>query len=301
MRQHSDRSGAVERAESPVSAVTTGPAAGPRGSIGNLLRRVYTQIPADILHDDARSRELVVLDTLAFEQGLSQRNVAERLGINRTIMVRLVDRLERAGYVTRTRNPANRRSYALSLTEAGREALDEMRDAASIRDERITAPLNRRQRQRLDQLLLKLLPEPKHPTAPSTEYLIAHGYLLLRRRGDMQLADVGLKMRHYGPLFAIDQLGPCPQQDVADYLTITEPAAAEVVDELVRAGLVTRGQDARDRRRYALQLTKLGRQRLKIAHDVSQRLNADVRQTLGTDGIEELFTLLSKLIPARDR
>lgn len=289
----------MEAVETPGSAVTRGPTAGPRGSIGNLLRQVYARILAD-LEGEAASRELVVLDTLAFEQGLSQHDVAERLGINRTVMVRLIDRLEGAGHVTRARNPANRRSYALSLTEAGRKALDEMRHAVSIRDERITAALNRRQRRRLDQLLRELLPEPKQPVVPGTEYLIAHAYLLLRRRGDALLAEVGLKMRHYGPLFAIDQLGPCPQQDVADYLSITEPAAAEVVEELVRAGLVTRGQDSHDRRRYALQLTDLGRQRLKIAHDVSQRLNADVRHIFGTDGLEELRTLLTKLLPAKE-
>jgi len=299
VRQHSSRESAIELVETDVSIGSTG-RAGPRGSIGNLLRQVYAQIPAGTVHDEARSRELVVLDTLAFEPGLSQRHVAERLGINRTIMVRLIDRLEDAGYLTRTRNPANRRSYALSLTKAGRKALDKMRHAGSLRDERITAALNRRQRRRLDQLLRKLLPEPEHPAVPSTEYLIAHAYLLLRRRGDALLTDVGLKMRHYGPLFAIDQLGPCAQQDVAAYLAITEPAAAEVVDELVQAGLVTRGQDPRDRRRYALQLTELGRQRLEIADDVSRRLNADVRKTLGPDGIEELRTLLTQLLTVED-
>ena len=301
MRQHSGRESAVQVTETPGPPGPTRPAAGPRGSIGNLLRQVYAKIPAEIVHDEARPRELVVLNTLAFEQGLSQRRVAERLGINRTIMVRLIDRLENAGYVTRTRNPANRRSYALSLTEAGRAALAEMGQAVSIRDERITAALNRRERRRLDQLLRKLLPEPEHPAVRSTEYLITHAYLLLRRRGDALLADVGLKMRHYGPLFAIGQLGPRPQQDVADYLAITGPAAAEVVDELVRAGLVTRGQDAQDRRRYALQLTELGRQRLKIADNASRRLNAEVGHTLGADGIEELRTLLTKLLTAPDR
>src|SRR5262245_8400446 len=280
--------------------MATGAAAGPRGSIGNLLRQVYARIPADAVPDDVPSRELAVLGTLAFAQGLSQRDVAERLGINRTIMVRLIDRLEDAGYVTRTRNPANRRSYALSLTEAGRKALHEMRHAVSIRDQRITASLDLRERRRLDELLRRLLPEPEHPAVPGTEFVLAHAYLLLRRRGDALLADVGLKMRHYGPLFAIDQLGPCPQQDVADYLAITEPAAANVVDELVKAGLVMRGQDPRDRRRYALQLTELGRQRLKIARAVSQRLNADVEQTLGAAGIEELRTILTKLLPAQD-
>jgi DNA-binding MarR family transcriptional regulator len=176
-----------------------------------------------------------------------------------------------------------------------------MRRAVSNRDERITAALSRRERDRLDVLLGKLLPGPEHPAVRSTEYLVAHAHYMLRRRGDALLADVGLKMRHFGPLFGIDRLGPCPQQQLAQYLAITEPAAAEVVDELVRAGLVARGQDAHDRRRYALELTELGRQRLSVVRDVSARLNADVLDTLGADSVEDLRTLLTNLLPAEDR
>jgi DNA-binding MarR family transcriptional regulator len=289
-----------EGVERPPKTPGATPAAGPRGSIGNLLRQVYARLAGDAMRDDAPSRDFVVLDALADQDADSQGELAERLGINRTIMVRLVDRLEQAGYVTRTRNPANRRTHLLSLTAAGREALDEMRDAVSSRDERITVALSPRERKRLDQLLRTLLPQSDQPAVRSTAYLITHAYFLLRRRGDALLAGVGLKMRHYGPLFAIDRLGPCPQQQLADYLAITEPAAAEVVDDLVRAGLVTRGKDRQDRRRYALQLTDLGRQRLKTADQASQRLNADVRRTLGADGVEDLRTLLTKLLAAED-
>jgi DNA-binding MarR family transcriptional regulator len=261
---------------------------------------VYARFTADAIRDDPRSRDFVVLDTLADQEADSQREIAERLGINRTIMVRLIDRLEDAGYVTRTRNPANRRSYVLSLTAAGREALDEMRRAVSDRDARLTAGLSRRERKRLDELLGRLLPEPEHAAVHSIEYLVAHAHYLMRRRGDALLADVGLKIRHFGPLFAIDRLGPCSQQQLAQYLTITEPAAAEVVDELVHAGLVARGQDPNDRRRYALELTDLGRQRLGVARDVVERLNADVLDTLGSDGMAALRTLLTKLLPAEE-
>ncbi|MFD2354860.1 MarR family transcriptional regulator [Nonomuraea ferruginea] len=48
---------------------------------------------------------------------------------------------------------------------------------------------------------------------------------------------------------------PCAQQQLARRLDITELAAAQIVDELVRLGLVARGQDPADRRRYALELT----------------------------------------------
>lgn len=60
-----------------------------------------------------------VLNLLA--QGpISQHDLGDQLGIDRTTMVELIDELERKGAVIRRRNPADRRSYALSLTPRGR-------------------------------------------------------------------------------------------------------------------------------------------------------------------------------------
>ncbi|MGP3918799.1 MarR family transcriptional regulator [Nonomuraea sp. 10N515B] len=42
---------------------------------------------------------------------------------------------------------------------------------------------------------------------------------------------------------ALDQLGPCPQEQLARYLHLTEPATASLIEELVNAGIVSRGQD----------------------------------------------------------
>jgi DNA-binding MarR family transcriptional regulator len=195
------------------------------------------------------------------------------------------------------RNPANRRSYVLSLTDEGRKELDGMRKAVSDRDARITAPLTPAERHRFNELLSRLLPEPEQPAIQSTEYLVAQAHYRLRRDGDAMLADAGLKMRHFGPLSVIDKFGPCPQQQLAQYLSITEPAAAQLVDELVQAGMVERGQDPHDRRRYALELTDLGRERLTVVYDAFARLQADVRETLGADGDKELRALLVKLMP----
>ncbi|WP_308249936.1 MarR family winged helix-turn-helix transcriptional regulator [Sphaerisporangium fuscum] len=266
-----------------------------RWSIGHLLRKAFVRFTAEAMRDGPRSREFVMLDVLADEDGYSQQELAERLGINRTIMVRLVDRLEDSGQVTRERNPANRRSYVLSITEAGRKAVDDMRQAVFERDARVTAALTPAERLRLRELLSRLLPEPDQPAIQSTEYLVSQAHYRLRRLGDRLLADIDLRTRHFGPIYALEVLAPCPQQQLARQLMITEPAAAEVVDELVRAGIVARGQDPHDRRRYALALTDLGRQRVPIVKEALQRIEADVLDALGPDA-GELRTLLTKLL-----
>ena len=184
-----------------------------RASVGGLLRGAYERFTGDALTGDPQARDFVVLDTLADQDADSQHELAERLGINRTIMVRLIDRLQEAGYVTRTRNPANRRSYMLSITEEGRAARDAMRQVVAERDARVTAVLTPDERQRLNELLSLLLPEPE--PLQTTAYLVAQAHYRLRRMGDALLADVGLRTRHFGSLSAIAELGPCPQQRFA--------------------------------------------------------------------------------------
>src|SRR5579859_3973752 len=63
-------------------------------------------------------RQAGVLLRLAQNDGRSQQAIAELMGVNPTRMVFLTDELERLGLVERRRNPADRRSHALYLTEA---------------------------------------------------------------------------------------------------------------------------------------------------------------------------------------
>ncbi|MEU0482318.1 MarR family transcriptional regulator [Streptosporangium sp. NPDC006013] len=265
-------------------------------TIGHLLRRVFTGITGEAIRGGPQSRDFVVLDMLADEDAPSQQDLAHRLGINRTIMVKLLDRLQQAGYVTRTRNPANRRTYVLSLTDEGRTALKNMRQAVADRDVRLTAPLTPAERRRLTELLSRLVAHDERSTIASTEHLIAQAHYHLRRLGDHRLAEYGLRTRHFVLLPALDRLGPCPQQQLAHYLDLTEPAAASLVEELVQAGIVVRGQDPHDRRRYALELTDLGRARLPAVRDAMLGVEHDVEKTLGPEGAQDLRALLVKLL-----
>lgn len=60
-----------------------------------------------------------VLNLLA-EGPISQHELGDQLGIDRTTIVELIDELESQGAVVRRRNASDRRSYALSLTPKGR-------------------------------------------------------------------------------------------------------------------------------------------------------------------------------------
>ena len=68
------------------------------------------------------AREFLVLSFVGAAEDLSQQDLSERLGLDPTIVVGLVDALEERQWVTRTRDPADRRRNVLRLTAVGRTA-----------------------------------------------------------------------------------------------------------------------------------------------------------------------------------
>jgi DNA-binding MarR family transcriptional regulator len=88
---------------------------------------------------------------------VSQRDVAERMGIDPSDVVDLVDRLEVAGYLRRRRDERDRRRYALELTPAGGEAIERFARVARAVDETVLAGLEPEQRETLRALLRRVL------------------------------------------------------------------------------------------------------------------------------------------------
>jgi DNA-binding MarR family transcriptional regulator len=88
-------------------------------------------------------RELAVLTVLAVGPALSQQEAADRLGVDRTTMVMLVDALEGKGLVERQRSPEDRRRNIVLLTTAGRDCLRRAGDARDKVERDFLAPLGK--------------------------------------------------------------------------------------------------------------------------------------------------------------
>ncbi|TJV02774.1 MAG: MarR family transcriptional regulator, partial [Mesorhizobium sp.] len=65
--------------------------------------------------------QYLVLNVLWREDKLTVGGIAERLALESSTLTPLLKRLEAAGLLRRTRNPANERQVVVALTDKGRE------------------------------------------------------------------------------------------------------------------------------------------------------------------------------------
>ncbi|MFD7550077.1 MarR family winged helix-turn-helix transcriptional regulator [Streptomyces sp. NPDC059816] len=113
---------------------------------------------------DARANELglgvghhLVLKMLAEVGPCSQRVLSDELRIDRSVMVGLCDTLEQAGHVRRERDAEDRRAYAVTLTDPGREVLARAEGALPGFLDGTFQALDPEEREQLSFLLRKLL------------------------------------------------------------------------------------------------------------------------------------------------
>jgi DNA-binding MarR family transcriptional regulator len=115
------------------------------GRLGYLLKhaqQLLVQAAAPVMAPfGIDGRELAVLTVLGAGAPMSQQEASERLGVDRTTMVALVDALEDKGLVARRRSPGDRRKNIVELTAAGRKCLREAGRARDQVDRDFLAPL----------------------------------------------------------------------------------------------------------------------------------------------------------------
>ena len=116
--------------------MTAGPSQALTSRLGYLLKHAQQRLAQAagpvMAQYGIDGRELAVLTVLAVDYPLSQHEAAERLGVDRTTMVALVDGLEAKGLVERQRSLQDRRKNIVQLTDAGADCLD---GAGRARDE----------------------------------------------------------------------------------------------------------------------------------------------------------------------
>ena len=90
-----------------------------------------------------------ILRKLDQADGLSQQALGETLNVFPSRLVALLDELEGRGLVERRDRPGDRRSYALCLTDAGREALKKIVRVARQHQDDLCAALDDSEREQL--------------------------------------------------------------------------------------------------------------------------------------------------------
>jgi DNA-binding MarR family transcriptional regulator len=270
---------------------------------GFLLRRAYVVTRQEVeacVEEDTNLRDFPALTLLGEVGAISQSRLAALMNLDRTTVGKLVDALEDKGWLARERDEHDRRSYALRLTETGREAHHALEALLDRGEDRLIGRLDPQERARLKAELRRLLAGDAtleiHGLGDRCAYLIARAHRMMFSRASAALVKLGLTPRDFGILTTLASNQPCTQQRLAETLGVSAPAVLGFVDELERAGLVERRRNSADRRAYDLTLTKLGRERLEAARVTALDLQAEIEHALGPSADAHLRALLAKVI-----
>jgi len=143
---------------------TDGPGPSWSSRLGYLLKHAQLQM-ADLTAEALTpygidGRELGVLLVLAGREPTSQQQVAQRLGIDRTTMVALLDTLEGKGLVSRHPDADDRRRNVVGLTDAGQGTLRQAVKASDDAEQAFLAPLSPQAAQQLRNSLQAIVTHP---------------------------------------------------------------------------------------------------------------------------------------------
>lgn len=102
---------------------------------------------AEMQLGDLTPRQYAVLVTVAGNEGLSQTDLVESTGIDRSTLADIVRRMLKKGLLQRRRTREDARAYAVRLTEEGRKVLKSVEPLSRRVDERILEGLPAKQRE----------------------------------------------------------------------------------------------------------------------------------------------------------
>lgn len=116
----------------------------------------YTWYEREVAELGLTVNGLMVLVALDSDGPETQSVLAERIGIDRSVMVSVVDELERQGLVERRRSQEDRRAIPVHVTPAGAEAASRAREVTDASNDRIFAGFTPTERRRFEELLGRL-------------------------------------------------------------------------------------------------------------------------------------------------
>jgi DNA-binding MarR family transcriptional regulator len=120
-----------------------------------LAKQVYRRSSEELL--GMHMRHLITLSYLRDHDAAPQQELADAFCMDANNVVLLLNELEELGYVTRRRDPGDRRRHVVELTDAGRLALSGAERAQEQIEDEVLQALDPRERATLWRLLTRAL------------------------------------------------------------------------------------------------------------------------------------------------
>lgn len=128
--------------------------------VGYNLKRAYVIVTADFRRalgeDGFAPRVFSALSLIVRYPGITQSELARKLGIERSGLVAIIDELESRGFVARQPVPGDRRVQALAPTETGQSAYAKARDMVRSHEAELLSCLSEEETATLMSLLRKI-------------------------------------------------------------------------------------------------------------------------------------------------
>jgi DNA-binding MarR family transcriptional regulator len=124
--------------------------------LGKALQQMENKFAEGLIPFNISSRQYGVLLFIEENPYSSQKDISDNLQIDRTTMVSHIDHLETLGFVERTKNPNDRRSYSLLITEKGKKVLNSRWEFLTDVESEVLTPLNQQERQLLKDFLIRI-------------------------------------------------------------------------------------------------------------------------------------------------
>lgn len=122
------------------------------------LMQITAAIWAEACENESLTHsEFGTLGALQRHPELDQISLAAWIGVDRTNIGLIVDRLEKLGFVDRSVNPKDRRARILTVTPAGKQAFLNQARQVSLAREKILSPLNAEERETFYDLLERII------------------------------------------------------------------------------------------------------------------------------------------------
>ncbi len=123
--------------------------------LSRLAKQVYRR--GDEQRLGMHLRHLVALSYVSDHDGCPQQDLADAFCMDANNVVLLLNELEQLDYVTRLRDPSDRRRHLVQITAAGRAALSDAERAQAAIEDEVLAALDADERRTLRELLSRAL------------------------------------------------------------------------------------------------------------------------------------------------